>query len=157
MFRKIIENRRPKYAERFGYVWPLWTTRWFGVGLVLRIRSDTSFDQRAEANRIRIVLEGEYLEHRELPRTGEYEPAARVPKGAYTYGNQYGLWACSSRKRGAVSFEPIGRRGGVELLTARNQGDSLIDFPNWMQHRDVVFDADRPALMLTITWGGCWS
>lgn len=157
MFRKIIENRKPKYAERFGYVWPLWATRWFGIGLVLRIRSDTSFDQRAEANRIRIVLEGEYMEHREVPRTGEFEPAARVPKDAYTYGNQYGLWACSSRKRGAVSFEPVGRRGGVELFTARDQGDSLIDFPNWMQHRDVVFDADRPVLMLTITWGGCWS
>ena len=155
-FRKIIENRKPKYADALGYAWPLWVTRWFGVGLVLRFRSDTTFDQRAEANRVRVVLEGEYLEHYEVPRVGQYEPAVRLPADAYKYGNQYGLWACRTRRPRAIVFEPVGRRGGVELLSPRDQADSLIDFANWMQHGDVVFDADRPVLMLVLTWGGCW-
>lgn len=155
-FRKIVEKRKPDYADRIGMVWSLWETRWFGLGVALRFRSDTTFDQHAESSRIRLVLEGQYLEHREIPRTGEYEPAVKVPPGAYTYGSQYGLWVCQTRERGALSFEPAGRRGGVELLSSRNQEDSLIDFPNWMQHGDVVFDAERPVLMLMLTWGGCW-
>ena len=155
-YRKIVENKKPAYADSLGMVWPLLQTRWFGLGIVLRIRSDSSFDQRAEANRIRLVLEGQYLEHFEVPRTGDYEPAAKLPSGAYTYGNKYGLWASRTLGPGSLAFERAGRRGGVELLAPHNQGDSLIDFPNWMQHRDVVFDAERPVFMLMLTWGGVW-
>ncbi len=154
--RKLIENTRPTYAHDQGFVWTLWETRWFGLGLVLRFRSDTHLDQRAEASRVRVVLQGEYLEHFEIPRTGQYEPAGRVPKGAYTYGNQFGLWGCRRHGPGAVVYEPVGRRGGVELLSARNQEDALIDYPNWMQHHDVVFDAERPVVMLMLTWNGVW-
>ena len=154
--RKIVENKKPTYADSLGMVWALLQTRWFGLGIVLRARSDSSFDQRAEANRIRLVLEGQYLEHFEVPRTGDYEPSVTVPADAYTYGNQYGLWACRTLSKGDMALERVGRRGGVELLAARDQADSLIDFPNWMQHRDVIFDAERPVFMLVLTWGGCW-
>lgn len=154
--RKIVESKKPTYSDHLGMVWMLLETRWFGLGIVLRARSDSSFGQRAEANRVRLVLEGQYLEHREVPRTGEFEPAVRVAKDAYTYGNQYGLWACRTLSKGGMTIERVGRRGGVELLAARNQEDALVDFPNWMQHRDVIFDAERPVFMLVLTWGGCW-
>lgn len=71
--RKIVENKKPTYADSLGMVWTLLQTRWFGLGIVLRARSDSSFDQRAEANRIRLVLEGQYLEHYEIPRTGDVQ------------------------------------------------------------------------------------
>jgi hypothetical protein len=155
-YRKIAENKKPTYTDHLGMVWTLWETRWFGIGIVLRARSDSTFDQRAESNRSRLVLEGQYLEHYEIPRTGDYEAAIELPADAYTYGNQYGLWACRTLSQGDMTLERVGRRGGVELLAARNQADALVDLPNWMQHRDVIFDAERPVFMLVLTWGGCW-
>lgn len=154
--RKIIETKRPDFIHDLGMAWSLWSTRWFGVALVLRTRSDSSFDQAAESNRIRVVLEGEYLEHYEVPRLGKYEPAVPVPKDAYSYGNDDGLWFCRERTVGDISFERVRRRGGVELLDARTAGDAIVDFPQWMTQREVIFDAHRPVLMLVISWGGVW-
>lgn len=153
---KFIERRRPKYLSHLGFVWPLLATRRFGIAITMRIRSDASFDHKAECNRLRIVLQGAYLEHRELARYGEFEPAERVPRDAYRYGNAFGLWACVTRSKWSIGFERKGRRGGVELLDARNTQDRLVDFPQWMAPDEVVFDAQRPVVVLMVTWGGTW-
>ena len=155
-FRKIIESRAPTYAGPVGYTWSLFECRWFGLGLVMRYRSDSTFDQRAEAHRLRYVLEGEYLDHFEMPRTGEMEPACKVPKDAFVYGNVYGLWACVTRKAGNLFYEPWKRRGGTELLDARSTEERIVDYPEWMAHKAVVFDSGRQVTMLTVTWGGVW-
>lgn len=156
-FRNIIERKAPTWAGPIGYTWCLFQCRWFGFALVLRHRSDSTFDQRAEAHRIRLVLEGEYLDHYEIPRIGEYEPAGRLPKKAYVYGNRYGLWASLMREPGDLFYEPLNRRGGTELLDARNTEERIVDYPEWMEHKDVVFNSDRQVVMLTLTWGGVWA
>lgn len=155
-FTKIMERRAPKYRSDSGFVWPLLETRWFGLALVMRYRSDTSFDQKAESNRIRFVLQGAYLEHRELARLGDREPAEPVPKDAFRYSNEFGLWACVTRSLHSIGFERAGRRGGVELLNARNTEDRLVDFAQWMEPQDVIYDAERPVVFLKLVWGGVW-
>ena len=186
-FKKLAATRRADGISDIGMYWSLWTTRWFGVALVLRYRSDSSFSQReeltrikvltrrgyvthqeppsgsarylcqrAESNRIKIVLDGEVLEHYELPRTGEAEPAEKVEKDAYVYHNAYGLWACRRLEPKRVVFERCGRRGGLELLDARTVSEKIVDFPHWLELSDTKFDAQRKVWLLTITWGGCW-
>lgn len=152
-FTKIMERRAPAYRHDIGFVWPLLTTRWFALGISMRFRSDSTFDQRAECYRLRYVLQGSYLEHREMARFGEHEPAERTPKGAYRYSNQFGLWACVTRGLHSLSFERKGRRGGVELLGARNTEDALVDFAQWMKPQDVIYDAERPVVLLMLVWG----
>lgn len=153
---RYVERNKPQLIEELGFAWPLLMTRWFGLGLVMRFRSDSSFDQRNEANRLILVLDGSYLDHYEIPRTGEHEPAVGTPDGAYTYGNQYGLWVCVERIAWDLVSKPVGSRGGVELLPPRNTEERIIDYPEWMDHEQVVFDGERPVLMLVLTWGGCW-
>lgn len=155
-FEKIMERRAPKYRYDLGFVWPLLETRWFGLALVMRFRSDSSFDQRAECSRARYVLQGAYLEHRELARFGDHEPAESMPKGAFRYSNQFGLWACTTRGRHSLSFERKGRRGGVELLDARNTEDRLVDFAKWMRPQDVIYDAERPVVFLMLARTVAW-
>lgn len=153
--RRYIEKRRPEYVDSLGFVWPLWTTRKFGLAIVLRFRSDTSFDQVAEVNRLRWVVDGEYIEHQELPRLGEHTPAVDVEEGAYVYSNDYGLYMARTIVPRQLTIEPAGRRGGVELLAPRpNTGDKIVHFPLWMD--EPIFDADRPVLMFMLCWGGAW-
>ena len=139
-FRKLMERRKPEYVSPLGAIWPLWSTRWFGLAVVLRFKSDSTFDQRAECNRLLYVLDGEYLRHYEVPRFGEMEPAVKVPEGAYLYGNDYGLWACVTHKAKALFFERIGRRGGVELFS----------------HPSAEVDSAKRVVFLMFTWGGAW-
>jgi hypothetical protein len=153
---RLIENKRPDWIANRGFAWEVWTTRWFGVSVTLRYRSDESFEQPAECNRLTVTLEGEYLRHFEVPRTGDNEPAMPLPKDTYVYGNEFGLWGCRTLHRGEVFYEAQGRRGGVELLDARNQGERMVDFANWMTHGEVIFDSDRVVLLLTICWGPGW-
>lgn len=154
--RNYVERKRPDLIENLGYAWQLLSCRWFGIGIVMRYRSDTWFNNRNEANRLILVLDGTYLDHYEIPRTGNNEPARRVPKGAYVYGNQRGLWACVTRNRGALVYKRAGARSGLELLSPRNTDDKIIDFAKWMRHEEVVFDAERPVILLMLTWGGVW-
>ena len=155
-YRRIAEHRRPEFVSDIGMFWKLLYTRWFGLALVLRFRSDTTFDQIAESNRLRFVLEGEYIQHREIAHTGGNKPAEKVPEHAYVYSDQYGLYVSERVELHWTTFEPEGRRGGVELMAAENVGQQIVDFPNWMQHDEVIFDAERPCFMLVISWGGVW-
>ena len=151
--RRYIEKKRPDYIDSLGFVWPLLTTRRFGVALVMRFRSDQMFDQPAEVTRLRWVIEGEYIEHQELPRLGEHTPAVEVEEGAYVYSNDYGLYMARTIAPRQITIEPAGRRGGVELLAPRNTGDKIVDFHRWMKPSEIIFDAERPVLMLMICWG----
>ena len=155
-WRKIIENRRPAFFTEIGMTWPLWCTRWFGIALSLRYRSDSTFDQVTECNRLVFVLEGVQLEHRELPRYGRHQPAQRVPKGAYTYVDEQGLWLSQERRAGALFAQREGRRGGIELPAPANAGDRIIDFPEWMRTTEVVFDGEGQVIVLMLVWGGVW-
>lgn len=155
-FKKLAASRRADGISDIGMYWSIVATRWFGIGLVLRYRSDSTFSQRAESNRIKLVLDGEVLEHSELPRTGEAEPAQKVEKGAYVYHNPFGLWACRRLGPKRVVFERRGRRGGLELLDAKNRDQRTVFFP-WMDAGEAKFDAQRPVYLLTFTWGGCWA
>lgn len=154
--RRIAERRRPDGLTHLGMMWTLFACRWFGIALTLRFRSDSSFDQRAECNRLRWVVEGEYVEHRELPRLGELTPAVEVEEGAYVYGNDEGLWMSRNIATRQITIEPYNTRGGVELLDARTVADKIVDFPRWMEHEDVVFNSERQVWMLVISWGGGW-
>ena len=122
----------------------------------MRYRSDSTFDQRNESNRLILVLDGTYLDHYEIPRTGDSEPAKHVPAEAYVYGNQWGLWACVTRQKGALVRKRVGDRGGLELLSPRNTDDKIIDFAEWMRHEEVVSNSERPVILLMVTWGGTW-
>lgn len=154
--RKYIEHNRPALASNQGFAWPLWTTRLFGLAIVLRYRSDSTFDLRNEGNRLIVVVEGEYLDHYEIPRTGKHEPAVKTPKDAYVYGNEDGLFVCMKRSPGDVVFKREDKRGGVELMSPETTEDRIIDWPDWMQHYEVIFDAERPVLWLMLVWGMNW-
>lgn len=155
-FKKLAASRRADGISDIGMYWSIVATRRFGIGLVLRYRSDSTFSQRAESNRIKIVLDGEVLEHYELPRTGEAEPAEKVEKGAYVYQNAYGLWACRRLEPKRVVFERRGRRGGLELLDVNRVNQKVLHLPNWMKAKEIIYDAQKPVYFLTFTWGGCW-
>ena len=155
-FKKLAASRRADGISDIGMYWSIVATRWFGIGLVLRYRSDSAFSQRAESNRIKIVLDGEVLEHYELPRTGEAEPAHKVEKGAYVYQNPFGLWVCRRLRPKRVVFERCGRRGGLELLDAKSRDETMTFFGHWMRSDEPVYGTQRQVWFLTITWGGCW-
>ncbi len=154
--RRFAEKNKPQHRSHLGFIRPLLQTRWFAIGLSLRYRSDSSFDQKAECSRLTVVLEGECTVHTEIPRLGRMTPAVRLPKDTFVYGNDDGLWAARRMTPGTVRYERVGHRGGVELHSARTTGEKLVDFPNWMQHKDVVFDSERQVFSLMVVWGGVW-
>lgn len=155
-YRKLAERKRPNYIGDNAMGWYLVVTKWFGLALTLRYRSDSTFDQRAEANRITVILEGTRLRHYEVPRTGEHEPAIVVPKDAYTYGDKKGLWASVKERPKTVSREIVGHRGGIELLPAQRLEDRLVNLPT-LRHEELVFDSEAQVWALVFVWGGAWN
>lgn len=151
--RRYIESKRPKYTGDLGFLWPLFTTKRFSIGLAMRFRSDTTFDQPCECSWLRWVIEGEYIEHQELPRIGEHTPAVEVEEGAYVYSNDFGLFMARTITTRQITIEPAGRRGGIELLAPRDTADRLVDFGKWMHKGEEIFDAERPVVYLMICWG----
>lgn len=153
-YRKVIERTRPTFISEIGMLWSLLDTRWFGLAIVVRSRSDSTFDQRSEVNRFQYVIEGACVVHREVARLGDHEAAEPTPKDAYLSGNRFGLWSARRKTAGGWWTETQGRRGGVELVP-RGPHDNILDLP-WMPLGSIEVNQEQPLVLLSLVWGKHW-
>ncbi len=147
-YRRIAESRRPDLIDRLGMTWVLFACRWFTVGVVLRTYSNI-YAPKAVVSSLRLVLEGEMVDHQQV----EEGTSAKRSPDSYRYRDLAGhVFDAMPAKPGQWIWRPKGCRWSVELMPARNQGDRIVDMPQWMRVDEVLTETEKQCWWLQIVF-----